>query len=96
MSVRLLQRSISSGSAIPNSGLLAPKFEQSKTNPLASEEDYVRHELLRLLPQLTGESIVTHPSFVNLQSSHLCQGLYVLLEYDIFRPTFGKIRYCVY
>ena len=76
------------------SGLLSPKFEQSKkfsSNSLANEEDYVQIELLRLIPQLTQESTVSHPSFVNLQSLRLCQGVYVLLQYDDVRPLFGKI-----
>lgn len=54
-------------------------------------EDYVQNELLRLIPQLTPESVVHHPSFVVLQSSWLCTGVYVLIQYDDFRPMFGKI-----
>ena len=29
---------------------------------------------------------------MDLQSSHLCKEVYVLLEYDLVRPTFGKVR----
>lgn len=28
---------------------------------------------------------------MNLQSSHFCKGLYVLLKYDTMHPVFGKI-----
>ena len=70
------------------SGLMSPKLS---SNSLANEEDYVQNELLRLIPQLTQESTVSHPSFVNLQSSRLCQGVYVLFQYDDVRPLFGKI-----
>lgn len=76
------------------SSLLGPKFEQGKnvsSNMLANEEDYVQNELLRLIPSLTPESIVNHPSFVVVQSSRLRMGVYVLIQYDDVRPVFGKI-----
>ena len=40
---------------------------------------------------LSADSVVSHPSWVNLQSSHFCKGLYVLLEYDTMHSVFGKI-----
>lgn len=32
-----------------------------------------------------------HSSWVNLQSSHLCTGVYVLLNYNLMKPVFGKV-----
>jgi len=60
--------------------LLLPKFElskKSKSCPLSSEEEYVLSEVLRLVPHLSLDSTVSHPSWVKLRSSHLCQGVYV-------------------
>ena len=74
--------------------LLMPKFEMSKkalTCSLSDEDEYVQHELVRLIPNLPLDSLIQHPNWVDLQSSHLCKGVYVLLEYDLVRPTFGKV-----
>lgn len=74
--------------------LLIPNLETSTKRMsclLREEEDYLQNELMRLIPSLTMESVIEHPSWVDIQSSHLCNGVYVLLEYDLVRPTFGKI-----
>ena len=42
-------------------------------------------------PSYAYESIVRHPVWVKLQSSHFYKSLYVLLEFDIMNPIFGKI-----
>lgn len=77
-----------------DSHLLTPRFESSKkvlSNPLSEEDNYIQTELLQLIPHLALDSIVEHPSWVNLQSSHLCKGVYVLLNYNLMRPVFGKV-----
>lgn len=43
-----------------------------------------------MIPDLGLESIVWHPK-VNLQSSHFCNGVYVLLKYDSMHPLFGIV-----
>ena len=78
-----------------NPHLLMPKFEMSKkvlTCSLSEEDEYVQHELLRLSPNLPVGSLVHHPSWTGVQNSHLCRGVYVLLEHDLIKPTFGKIH----
>lgn len=74
--------------------LLAPRFEISKrftSSILANEEDYIQMEFFQRIPKLTPDSVVSHPSFVLLQSSRLCMGVYILLKYDDITPVFGKI-----
>ena len=79
---------------IQSTHLLVHRFEKSKkitSNILANVEDYIQSEFLRLIPKLTPDSFVSHLSFVLLQSSRLCIGAYILLQYDDIRPVFGKI-----
>ena len=78
-----------------NPHLLMPKFEMSKkvlTCSLSEEDEYVQRELLRLIPNLPMGSLVHHPSWTDVQNSHLCKGVYVLLEHNLIKPTFGKIH----
>lgn len=74
--------------------LLIRKFEISKkflSCSLNKEDDYVQREILRLIPGVPLDSCVQHPNWLDLQSSHLCKGVYVMLKYDLVRPTFGKL-----
>lgn len=77
-----------------DSHLLTPKVESSRrgfSSPLSNEEDYLQRELLQLNPDLKLDSIIEHPNWINIQSSHLCKGVFVLLHYDLVRPVFGKV-----
>ena len=77
-----------------NPHMLTPQLEVSPkqlSNTLACEDDYLQHEFMRIFSNLSADSVVGHPSWVNLQSSHFCKGLYVLLKYDTMHPVFGKI-----
>ena len=77
-----------------NPHLLTPQLEispRNMSNTLACEDNYIQCELKRVIPSLSAESIVCHPNWVTLQSSHFCKGLYVLVKYDTMRPVFGKI-----
>ena len=77
-----------------NRNFLRPSIEVSpkfSTVQLVTEADNVRQELLRLCPGLDHMCFVQHPSWVNLQNSHFCKGVFILLSFDIVRPQFGKI-----
>ena len=56
---------------------------------LSNKEDYLQRELLQL--NLNLDSIIEHPNWINIQSSHLCKGVFVLLHYDVVRSVFGKV-----
>ena len=74
--------------------MLTPRLEISPkhlSNTLACEDDYIKCELKRIIPSLCEDSIVCHPNWVNLQSSHFYKGLNVLVKYDSMHPAFGKI-----
>ena len=74
--------------------MLTPPLEVSPkqlSNTLACEDDYPQHEFMRIFSNLSAYSVVSHPSSVNLQSSHFCKGLYVLHKYYTMHPVFGKI-----
>ena len=77
-----------------NPCLLTPQLEVSPkqlSNTLTCEDDYIQCELKRIIPSLGAESIVCHPNWAILQSSHFHKGLYVLVKYDTMHPVFGKI-----
>ena len=77
-----------------NHNILTPQLEVSPkqlSSPLSCEDRYLQLELKRLFPSLTDDSVVNHPDWADIQSSHFCYGLYVLLTYDIMHPVFGKI-----
>ena len=74
--------------------MLTPQFEvgpKQLCNTLSCEDDYIQHELKRSIPSLGADSVVYHPKWVDLQSSHFCKGLYILIKYDSMHPVFGKI-----
>lgn len=77
-----------------NPHMLTPRLEVSQkqaSNTLLCEDDYIQDELNHAIPSLSADSVVCHPTWVNLQSSHFCKGLYVLVKYDTMHPVFGKI-----
>ena len=77
-----------------NSHMLTPQLEVSPkqlSNTLTCEDDYIQCELNHIFPSLCADSIICHPNWVNLQSSHFYKGLYELIKYDNMRPTFGKL-----
>ena len=77
-----------------NPFMLTPQMETSpkhSSNTLSCEDDYTQCELKRIVPGLRDDSILYHPEWVNLQSSHFHKGLYILVKYDIMTPVFGKI-----
>lgn len=71
--------------------MLTPRLEVSQkqaSNTLLCEDE---HELNHAIPSLSADSVVCPPTWVNLQSSHFCKGLYVLVKYDTMHQVFGKI-----
>ena len=77
-----------------SSNLLVPTLEQSKklfSCVLSEEEDYLQAEFFRLMPEITLDTIISHPYWISLQSSQLRKGVYIVLIYDLFKPVFGKI-----
>ena len=67
------------------------KSNKSHTCLLKDDKNFARDEILRLVPNLSLDTLVHHPKWVKLQSSNLCQGVFVLLQYDEMRPVFGKV-----
>ena len=77
-----------------NPFMLTPQMETSpkhSSNTLSCEDNYTQCELKRIVPSLRDDSVLYHPEWVNLQSSHFHKGLYILVKYDIMTPVFGKI-----
>ena len=71
-----------------------PIIERSSkvhTCELGGEETYLQGELLRLIPNLSLHDIISHPKWISLQSARLHHGAFVVLDYDLIRPIFGKI-----
>lgn len=77
-----------------SNNILTPQLEVSPkqfSSTLSCEDCYIQRELKRIIPDLSSNSNVYHPDWVELQSSHFCKGVYVLLQYDTMNPVFGKI-----
>ena len=74
--------------------LLRPQLDQSskvRACLLNEEEDFLQREILGLMPDLALDTTVMHPHWIHLQSSRLCHGVYVVLNYDVIKPVFGKV-----
>ena len=61
---------------------------------IITEAENIQQHFLNLCPILLSEienCSLHHPSWVNLQSSHFCKGVYVLLSFNIIRPQFDIV-----
>ena len=76
-----------------NPSILSPEivFSKSKASVFEHEDACIQSELLRILPDITQESNTKHYEWIEIQSTRLRRGMYIMLNYDIFRPTFGKV-----
>ena len=79
---------------LTNPDMLTPQLEISPkrtSNSLLCEDDFIQAELYRMIPNLSNDSIIQHPQWVQTQASRFCKELFVLIEYDSMDPIFGKI-----
>lgn len=77
-----------------SSELLTPTLDQSTKQlscVLSEEEDYLQAAFLYIMPHLTEDTTVSHPGWIALQSSQLRKGVFIILEYDLFKPVFGRV-----
>ena len=58
---------------------------------LQAETEHVSKEILTHFPTLNGDSMVEHPMWVKIHTSHYRKGVYLLLRYDPMSPEFGKV-----
>ena len=47
--------------------------------------------MVQLMPDIALDTVVSHPDWISLQSSKLRKGVYIVLNYNLFKPVFGKI-----
>lgn len=66
----------------------SPKF---KSNPLIDEDTCIKDEFIRLIPGLSEDSEIKHFDWVEVQSSILRKGSFLMIQYDIDQPTFCKV-----
>ena len=66
----------------------SPKF---KSNPLIDEDTCIKDEFIRLIPSLSEDSEIKHFDWVEVQSSILQKGSFLMIQYDIDQPTFCKV-----
>lgn len=74
-----------------SSNLFIPVVDLSKKQfscVLGEEEDYLQAEFLRLMPNTSLDVLVSQ---VTLQSSVLRKGVFIILDYDLYKPVFGKV-----
>ena len=68
--------------------LYSPRFT---SQPLLSEDDCIRDTFVSLIPQISMESEIKHFTWMNSQSSTIHRGSFLLTEYDVVIPRFGKV-----
>ena len=66
----------------------SPKYV---SHALLSEDDCIQAEFLNLIPCLSLESEIKHLKWVQVQSSTLRKGTFLLIKYDVDSPVFGKV-----
>ena len=59
--------------------MLTPPLEVSPKQLSNTLAYYLQQEFMRIFSNLSADSVVSHPTWVNLQSSHFCKGFYVLI-----------------
>ena len=67
----------------------SPKYE---SHLLLAEDESIQAEFLKLIPGMTLEEEIKHLNWVTIQSSTLRKGSFVLIEYDVESPLFGKVE----
>lgn len=58
---------------------------------LYSEDNCVQNEFIRVIPSISMDSEIKHFEWVQVQNSHLQKGSFIMLKFDIDRPTFCKV-----
>lgn len=76
------------------SDLIIPELEMStkqQTCTFGEEEDYLQVAFLEVITNLTNDNMVTHPDWVSKNVYQLRKSTFIILQYDFFKPVFGKI-----
>ncbi len=66
----------------------SPKPKLSSYN---EEEECIQQKLRQLFPSDLQDLIIRHHKWVSVQSSKYTRGVFVLIEYDLIEPVFGKV-----